>query len=105
MNDVKIPVFSASGEGVLFEGVGQVLDSENKYVFPILSAETSSFSATPEQKFSDTQGEQITLVSGFQSRTNHRAIFSASMSMCSDQSIFDAIEQGNAALSPNLIFC
>jgi len=51
-----------------------------------LKADTSTFSLNPEEKsFSNTNGAQLTLVSGYQSKNNHRAIFTGSMSVCSDE--------------------
>lgn len=75
---------------IAFSGVGQVLDSSNEFVFPILRAEQSTFSFNPEKNGGDiskVSGEALTLVSGYQTRNNQRVAISGSLSMCSDDSV------------------
>ena len=93
-------MFSAESK-VAYQGIGQTLDPKNKYVFPILHGEVSTQSRHIDDKDnSHTSGEQLTLVSGYQSRNNHRATFTGSMSMCSDE--FFATFNGR---STNRNFC
>ena len=94
------PVFTKpcdESSGVSFKGIGSVLDKSNRHVFPILRAESTTVSETdlkarltpsPDDKqYSSVQGEKLTLVAGYQSRSNNRATFSGSIAMCSDQFI------------------
>ena len=87
------PVFSKPCEkskGVSFRGIGSVLDKSNRLVFPILRAESTAMSVTDLDASSDidpisaVSGEQLTLVAGYQTRSNNRATFSGSLAMCSD---------------------
>ena len=87
------PIFNKLNDqsgGVLVKGIGSVLDKSNRMVFPILRAESTTFSITDLEPTEETQpvsnvsGEQLTLVAGYQSRSNNRATFSGSMAMCSD---------------------
>ena len=87
------PVFTPLSENkVAFQGIGSVLDQNNRYVFPILRADQTTMSVTslvdPDSPaFSSVSGEQLTLVAGFQSRYNNRATISGSMQMCSNEFI------------------
>jgi len=61
----QVPVFTQV-KSVGFQGIGQTLDGTNPFVFPILSAESSTFSLNPDDNsFSSTNGAQLTLVSGY----------------------------------------
>ena len=52
----KIPVFTPV-KSVGYQGIGQTIDPENPFVFPILMAEISTFSVNPEDKsYSNTNG-------------------------------------------------
>ena len=106
------PVFSATNETqIAFSGIGSILDRENQFVFPILKAKSNTYSATHyetttetgEQKFSDVQGEQLTVVAGYQSRSNHRATISGSMSICSDEMML--LHSKSLESSANYKFC
>jgi len=80
------PVFTADSK-VAFQGVGMTLDPQNSYVFPILHGEQSTMSRHIDTKDenSPNTGEQLSLVAGYQSLNNHRAVFTGSMAMCSDE--------------------
>ena len=77
---------------MLVKGIGSVLDKSNRMVFPILRAESTTFSITDLEAteeilpISDVSGEQLTLVAGYQSRSNNRATFSGSRSVVGQQS-------------------
>ena len=64
--------FNAEQDGVLFQGVGSYIDPANKFAFPILRAETSSFSMSRKDtsEISELSGEQLILVGGYQTRQN-----------------------------------
>jgi oligosaccharyltransferase complex subunit beta len=67
-----------------------VVDTTNPYVFPILRASESSYSFNTESTAEELEsknisGSQLSLVSGYQSRNNHRAVISGSIDMCSDE--------------------
>lgn len=76
-------------------------------MFPILRAGDSFYSrnAKPENPDSDEKqaksaeidGQELTLVSGYQSLNNHRAVISGSIQMCSDELM--------ATSKDNLNFC
>ena len=83
--------FPGDSDGLLFSGVGSLIDPDNQFVFPILRAEASTVSVTDlnisediPSKVSAVSGEQLALISGFQSRYNNRATISGSMGVCSD---------------------
>jgi oligosaccharyltransferase complex subunit beta len=84
-------IFSKSERSIAFSGVGQVLDQNNQYLFPILRAEPTTFSFNPEKNSGDISkisGEALTLVSGYQTRNNQRVSISGSLSMCSNDNIY-----------------
>jgi len=79
------PVFTPV-KAIGYSGIGQTLDRNNPFVFPILNAETSTVCVNNEEDtYSKTNGAQLTLVSGYQSRNNHRAVFTGSLSICSNE--------------------
>jgi len=90
---------------VFFNGIGSTLDTENPYVFPILRASDSSYSknakpdpdATENEESAEFSGQEITLVSGYQSYHNNRAVVSGSTQMCSDEVL--------ASSPDNIKFC
>jgi hypothetical protein len=85
LSNLSQPVFTQDSK-IKFQGIGQTLDKGNEFVFPILHGEISTQSREIEGiEKSSNIGEQLTLVSGYQSLNNHRAIFTGSMSMCSDE--------------------
>lgn len=95
LTDLQTPVFSLT-DPVAFKGIGHSLDPENKYIFPILRAEastTSKLTKDKSHKSSSLSGEQLTLVSGMQTRSNNRATISGSMDMCSDEFIRKSVRQ------------
>lgn len=82
--------FDNSSAGVVFSGTGSYLDPSNQHVFPILRAESTAVSVAPATEkagviISETSGEQLTLVAGYQTRYNNRAAVAGSMTMCSDE--------------------
>mmetsp|Transcript_118683 Transcript_118683/g.165371 ORF Transcript_118683/g.165371 Transcript_118683/m.165371 type:complete len:193 (+) Transcript_118683:160-738(+) len=62
--------FDNTDSGVFFQGIGGLIDPNNKFVFPILRAEPTSFSMSRKDTsdISNLSGEQITLVAGYQTR-------------------------------------
>jgi Oligosaccharyltransferase 48 kDa subunit beta len=64
-------IFSESEKPIAFSGVGQIIDSNNQYVFPILRAEHTTFSFNEDKNdVARVSGDAITLVSGYQTRNN-----------------------------------
>ena len=73
--NLETPVFDkieSSNDGVLYSGIGSLLDPDNQFVFPILRAEKTTVSVTSldtsdetPYKISQVSGEQLTLVAGF----------------------------------------
>lgn len=82
LTTLHTPVFSK--QEIAYSGIGHVLDPENKFVFPILRGSDSTVSAESSNVLSETDNNKLSLVSGFQSLSNHRATISGSMDMCSD---------------------
>jgi len=82
-------IFSQSEKPIAFNnGLGQVLDSSNQYVFPILRAEQTTFSYNEENgNTAKASGDGITLVSGYQTRNNQRVSISGSIGMCSNDNM------------------
>jgi hypothetical protein len=81
-------IFSQSEKPIAFSGVGQVLDPSNKFVFPILRAEQSTFSFNQDKnEISKVSGEALTLVSGYQTRKNQRVAVSGSLGLCSNNNM------------------
>ena len=92
-----MPVFDKfdNSSGVIFSGCGSYLDQSNQFVFPILRAESTTVSVSEENegepsKISNTSGEQLTLVAGYQTRYNNRAAIAGSIEMCSDELFFES---------------
>ena len=100
MSSYQTPVFDTFDErsdGVSFsDGIGMLLDPTNEFVFPILRAESTTVSVLPpkkegdQAKISDVSGEQLTLVAGYQTRYNNRAVFAGSLNLCSDQALIES---------------
>ena len=93
-DDLNRPIFDklTGDDGLIFSGIGAVLDPDNKFVFPIVRAESTTVSRTDlqtdeniESQISAVSGEQLALVAGYQSRYNNRAAVAGSMQVCSDQ--------------------
>lgn len=108
-------VFSKLERPVLFEdGVGMILDSEinNQHVFPILRADQGAYSynpSAPERKETGVvSGNQMTLVSAYQTRYNQRVVISGSTKMCGNDAMLanrDPAQDGSIKSSPNYILC
>ena len=66
-NNHVFATFSGDEDGVLFQGVGAYIDPANKFAFPILRAEASSFSMSRKDtsEISELSGEQLVLVGGY----------------------------------------
>lgn len=116
LTEMHTPVFTFSNQTqIAFTGIGAILDRENQYVFPILSANLNSYSATHYEvtaenpaRISDAQGERLVVVAGYQSRSNHRATISGSMSICSDEMMLLTVDHDAAKTidsSANYRFC
>ena len=81
-------LFTQHEKPIAFSGVGQIIDSSNKFVFPILRAESSTFSFNAEKnEIAKVSGESITLVSGYQTRNNQRVSVSGSLNLCSNDNM------------------
>lgn len=100
--DMPTPIFSPGN--VYYNGIGSLLDTENPYVFPILRASDSFYSkntkpdSEKEERDEDSNmGQELTLVSGYQSLHNNRAVISGSTTMCSDEVL--------VASKDNIKFC
>ena len=96
LTNLEVPVFDRfennnSSAGVVFDGVGTYLDPENQFVFPILRAESTTVSVGEGKeegdpvRISNTSGEQLTLVAGYQTRYNNRAAIAGSTKVCTDE--------------------
>ncbi len=87
--DIHTPVFTQGA--IDFQGIAHTLDASNPNVFPILRGSEACYShkreALSEEEMESPRvaGAQLSLVSGYQSRSNHRAVFSGSLDMCSDE--------------------
>jgi len=108
-------VFTALDRPVLFEdGVGALLDSEtnNRHVFPILRADQGAYSYNPDaperKETGIVSGNQLTLVSGYQTKYNQRIVISGSTKMCGNDAMLanrDPAKDGSIESSPNYILC
>ena len=73
--NLETPIFDSfpeESDGILFSGIGSIIDPDNQFVFPILRAETTTISKTELEisddipsKISSVSGEQLALVTGF----------------------------------------
>ena len=100
--------FDQQSQGVHFQGIGAVIDPKNKFVFPVLRAEKTSFSVNRKDinQVSSYSGEQLTLVAAYQTRQNSRVAFSGSLKMCSNDFILKSAQATNGThQSENLNFC
>lgn len=82
-------IFSSSEKPIALNGgLGQTVDPDNQYAFPILRAEQSTFSWNSDKsEVAKSSGEAITLVSGYQTRGNQRVSISSSLSLCSNENV------------------
>ena len=74
LTENQTPVFSPLDdlkEMIAYQGIGSILDQNNKYVFPILRAESTTMSTTDlepsdeVEQISSVSGEQLSLVAGY----------------------------------------
>ena len=74
LTENQTPVFSPFddlNEMISYQGIGSILDQNNKYVFPILRAESTTMSTTDlepsdeVEPISSVSGEQLSLVAGY----------------------------------------
>ena len=83
--------------------------SNNKHVFPILTADAGSYSFNPHvedhMKIGPSSGNQLTLVAGYQTLYNQRLTFSGSMQICSNEAMLANSADGTLKSSPNYVFC
>jgi oligosaccharyltransferase complex subunit beta len=89
-NLIDAPVIATPApSGIAFQGTGLKLDESNPYVFSILSASDNTCNNLMKEVNSIKDiiecGSQITLVAGYQSLYNNRAVISGSLQMCSNQ--------------------
>ena len=81
-------IFTQPKSGIAYSGVGQVIDTNNQFVFPILKAEPTTYSYNAERnEVSKASGDALTLVSGYQTRKNQRVSISGSLGLCSNENI------------------
>ena len=81
-------VFTIPERPIAYSGVGMSLDQANQYVFPILRVEPSTFSFNPDKnEVSKASGESLSVVAGYQTRTNQRVLISGSVSICSNNNM------------------
>ena len=94
-----------------FQGSGMKLDPQNDYVFPILKGTSGMKAELPPKKSKGNstprsfEGDEITLVAGYQSRYSQRAILSGSIEMCSDKFIKATQVGDDYTTSPNFKLC
>lgn len=79
---------------IAYRGTAFKLDSDNDYVFPILSGDKSvkvesSKDDAKVKKIKNMKGKHMTLVAGYQSRYNQRVVMTGSVDMCTDDFISD----------------
>ena len=108
-------VFTPLDRPVLFEdGIGALLDQpkNNRHVFPILRADEGSYSfnqGAPERtQTSSVSGNQLSLVTGYQTTYNQRIVISGSTQMCSNEAMManrDPKKGSTIKSSPNYILC
>ena len=91
---------------ILFEGIGQEVDSNNNYLFSILKADENSFSINSKTQQFYNNGEKIKLINGYQGRNNRRVVVSGSINMCSNKFYYlSSIDNNGPINSPNAVLC
>ncbi|CAI2365420.1 unnamed protein product [Moneuplotes crassus] len=107
---IKNTIVNVDSE-VAFLGSGIKVDPDNSYSFPILSGNDGLKAKLPSKNVGGKEvkreflGEDVVLVSGYQSRYNQRAVLSASIEICTDKFI-NATQVGeDVTTSPNYQFC
>lgn len=106
-NVIGVSSVSKSPKGfILYEGIGQEIDSGNQYLFPILRADENSFSINSKTHEYYNNGEKIKLINGYQGRNNRRVVISGSINMCSNKFYYlSNINNYGPINSPNAVFC
>ena len=107
-NVIKISNIFKNPKGyILYKGIGMDLDPQNKYVFPILSGDTNSYSVSKNTGEVFSNGEHIKLVNGYQARNNRRVVVLGSTEICSDKFYYLSMGEDNKLMleSPNAVFC
>ena len=107
-NVIKISNIFKNPKGyILYKGIGMDLDPQNKYVFPILSGDTNSYSVSKNTGEVFSNGEHIKLVNGYQARNNRRVVVLGSTEICSDKFYYLSMGEDNKSMleSPNAVFC
>jgi oligosaccharyltransferase complex subunit beta len=107
-NVIKISNIFKNPKGyILYKGIGMDLDPQNKYVFPILSGDTNSYSVSKNTGEVFSNGEHIKLVNGYQARNNRRIVVLGSTDICSDKFYYLSMTEDNVSMldSPNAKFC
>ena len=107
-NVIKISNIFKNPKGyILYKGIGMDLDPQNKYVFPILSGDTNSYSVSKNTGEVFSNGEHIKLVNGYQARNNRRVVVLGSTEICSDKFYYLSMGEDTKSMleSPNAVFC
>jgi len=93
---------------VAYKGTGMILDKSNDYVFPILMGDTDVVTNIPKnskKKNINKKDSSITLIAGYQSRYNQRAVISGSIDMCTDNFISATASGNGHESSSNFQMC
>ena len=100
-------IFNKPNGYILYKGIGMDLDPQNKYIFPILSGDKNSYSASKTTGEVYSNGEHIKLVNGYQARNNRRIVVLGSTDICSDKFYYLSMTEENKMMleSPNAKFC
>lgn len=104
-----IPVSSVcktSKNFILYEGIGQEIDSGNNYLFNIMKADENSYSKSIKGNEYFNNGEKIKFVNGYQGRNNRRIVISGSINLCSNKFYhLSSVDNSGPNNSPNANFC
>ena len=100
-------IFNKPNGYILYKGIGMDLDTQNKYIFPILSGDKNSYSVSKSTGEVYSNGEHIKLVNGYQARNNRRIVILGSTEICSDKFYYLSMTEDNKSIidSPNSVFC
>uniref|UniRef100_A0A7S3IMK6 Dolichyl-diphosphooligosaccharide--protein glycosyltransferase 48 kDa subunit n=1 Tax=Strombidium inclinatum TaxID=197538 RepID=A0A7S3IMK6_9SPIT len=106
-------VFSKLERPVLFEdGIGAIVDTQNEYVFPILKSDPSGYSyhpqASEEKQHGFGAGQQLSLVTGYQTHYNQRIVIAGSIKMCGNDAMLanrDPAQGATIESSSNYVLC
>ena len=107
--EAKKRIVEVSGD-IAYLGSGMKIDPANEYIFPLLKGTKDMKAKIPskikgKQVETNIYGEDIVLVSGYQSRYSQRAVLSGSIEMCSDKFIKATQTGKSLTTSPNYQFC